>query len=305
MAPPYNLSRNARGRGAEHSPAAAFRALRSCGETNIWWWRPPLRTDPADLPLLNTEEFRQALCLRSELDAAAYVHARAAARRAVGKLLGVGPEEIDLDQRTCPACGDPGHGPPRLGRPDLPLAISLARTAGHGVFAAGTGSAIGVDAEVLRPVRRDVLSESWLTADEGLHLLTLPRGPARDAVFYRCWTRKEAVVKARGRGLKGIQLDRIESYPATSGTVRMHCPDQPGPAPGRGADGRDTAERHGPEETDTDASRTDTWIVRDLELSDRMAAAVAQPEDTAAAYGPVRLHLPAGSTARRNSPGAR
>ncbi|WP_411084006.1 4'-phosphopantetheinyl transferase family protein [Streptomyces sp. cmx-18-6] len=277
MAPPHDMYENSRGRGAENSPAALFRALRAGGDTHIWWWRQPLSTDPADLALLNTEEFRQALCLRSERDAAAFVHTRATARRALGALLGMAAEDVDIGPPLCPACGDSLHGPTRLSRPEVPLALDLARAGGHTVLAAGTGSAIGVDAEMLRPVRQDVLSESWLTPDEALHLLALPRGPVRDAAFYRCWTRKEAVLKAVGHGVNDIRLDRIESYPAVTGAVLLHCPGPP-------CTGGRTA-----------------WVVQDLALSTGVAAAVAEPAGPAGPADPggaatprgqVRLHLP-------------
>ncbi|MFE6040846.1 4'-phosphopantetheinyl transferase family protein [Streptomyces sp. NPDC056452] len=287
MAPPYNMFENSGGRGAEDSSAAVFRALRAGGDTHVWWWRQPLRTDPADLALLNTEEFRQALCLHSERDAAAYVHTRATARRAIGELLDVAPEDVDIEKPLCPVCGDPGHGPTRLSRPDVPLAISLARTGGHTVLAVGTGATIGVAAERLRPVRQDVLAESWLTADEALHLLELPRGAARDEVFYRCWARKEAVLRALGHVPDGVRPDQIESYPATTDTVLMHCPGTPG-TPGT------------PGEPHPDG-RT-AWVVRDLALSGRAAAAVAQPAGTEPACGPVRTHLPGGTA--RPFPGA-
>ncbi|MGW7201367.1 4'-phosphopantetheinyl transferase family protein, partial [Streptomyces chryseus] len=279
---------------ADHSPAAAFRALRAGGDTHVWWWRQPLGTDPADLALLNTEEFRQALSLHSDGEAAAYVHSRATARRAVGELLDAAPEDVDIDEAPCPTCGDRRHGPTRLGRPQVPLAMSLARTGGHTVLAVGTGTAIGVDAELVRPVRQDVLSESWLTPDEVLHLLALPRGAARDEVFYRCWTRKEAVRKAVGHGLDDIRLDQIESYPAATGTVLMHCPGPPGARPAGGTRTARGASGPGPD------GRT-AWIVRDLALTGRVAASVAQPAGTEPACGPVRLHLP-GRRARRDAP---
>ncbi|MFE4264801.1 4'-phosphopantetheinyl transferase family protein [Streptomyces sp. NPDC056883] len=277
MAPPYNMFENVGGRGAEDRPAALFRSLRAGGDTHVWWWLQPWRTDPADLALLNTEEFRQALRLRSERDAAAYVHTRATARRAIGELLDVAPEDVDIDRPPCPVCADPGHGPARLNHPEVPLTISLARTGGHTVLAVGTGAAIGVAVERLLPVRQDVLTESWLTADEALHLLELPRGAAREEVFYRCWTRKEAVLRALGHIPDGIRPDQIESYPAATDTVLMHCPGNPD---SRHPDGR-TA-----------------WLVRDLALSGRAAAAVAQPAETEPACGPVRIHLPGGRTGR-------
>ncbi|MCZ0987134.1 hypothetical protein O1M54_18400 [Streptomyces diastatochromogenes] len=44
------------------------------GEAHVWWWRSPGRVDPADLRLLATGEFRRALGMLSERDAAEFVH---------------------------------------------------------------------------------------------------------------------------------------------------------------------------------------------------------------------------------------
>ncbi|MER5632385.1 phosphopantetheinyl transferase [Streptomyces nitrosporeus] len=263
------MDENSDGRGGEDiGPAAVFHALRARGDTHVWWWRQPLSTDPADLALLGTEEFRQALCMRSEQEATAFVHTRAAARRAAAELLGTGPEDIGIVEPPCTPCGDVSHGPTHLGRPDAPLAVGLARTGGFTVLAVGAGSAVGAGAELLHPVRHDVLSEPWLTADEALHMLSLPRGAARDEAFYRCRARKRAVLDAVGHGADAVPLDRIESYPATTGTVLMHCPGLPGTL-GRTA-----------------------WVVRDLALPEPVAAAVAGAAGAEPPCGPLRLHLP-------------
>ncbi|GAA3495617.1 hypothetical protein GCM10019016_027170 [Streptomyces prasinosporus] len=266
------------GRGAEHSPAAAFRALRARHETHVWWWRQPLRTDPADLCLLGTAEFEQALRLRAERDAMAHVRTRATVRRAVGFLLGVPPEDVGIEQSACRFCDDPRHERPRLSRPAVPLAFGLARTRGHTALAVGTGPAIGVAAKVLRPMRRDVMREPWLTADEALHLLSVPRGPTRDAHFYRCWTRKEAVLRALGHGRRAVRPDQLESHPGVSGTVLLRLPGGAGGA-------------------------RDGWLIRDLALSDRVAAACAQPARTRAGRGPIVLHRPDDPLPETLSPG--
>ena len=234
------------------------------GEAHVWWWRSPVRVDPADLRLLATAEFRRALGMLSERDAAEFVHTRAGARRALGQLLGTTAADVDLGRRRCPGCGSDGHGPPQVLSPAVPLAISLSRTAGWGVFAVGAGSAIGVDAEALRPVREALLSDTVLTAAERGHLRDVAEGTDRQRAFHRVWTRKEAVVKAVGVGLAGTELGRLETLPDRSGPVRVT----------HHAEGRATA-----------------WTVQDLQLSDRLAVALARPAGPAA-RGRVHLHPP-------------
>lgn len=87
--------------GPAHGAAMAVAdALGARGEAHVWWWRTPENTDPADLPLLDTEEFRRALSLPAERDAAAFVRSRAAARRALAGLFGLDPREIALGHGT-------------------------------------------------------------------------------------------------------------------------------------------------------------------------------------------------------------
>ncbi|MFJ3877367.1 4'-phosphopantetheinyl transferase family protein [Streptomyces sp. NPDC090077] len=247
---------------AHGAAIAAAGALGAQGEAHVWWWRPPENTDPADLPLLDTEEFRRALSLPAERDAAAFVRSRAAARRALGDLFHLDPRDIALGRHDCPGCGDGSHGPPRLLVPPVPLALSTSRTNGCGVFVLGAGPAIGIDAEALRPVRRSATTDPDLTPAERAHLAALPQGPERDAAFHRIWTRKEAVVKATGLGLSGVELGLLETHPARSGPVRI---------------------------THTHRGRTTAWTVEDLRVFDDVAVALARPAGPAA-HGPVHHH---------------
>ncbi|WP_239149548.1 4'-phosphopantetheinyl transferase superfamily protein [Streptomyces sp. SID12501] len=246
--------------------AAAVDRIIARGEAHVWWWRCPERVDPADLALLGTEEFRRALGMLAERDAAEFVRTRAGARRALGELLDISPATTRLGHRRCPGCGADDHGPPMLVRPALPLAISLSRTAGWGVFVVGAGLGIGVDAEALRPVRETLFAGSVLTAAERRHLDARSPGPARHAAFHRVWTRKEAVVKAVGVGLVGTELDQLETRPDQDGPLRVT--------------------HHG-------IGRPTEWTVEDLRLSDHLAVALARAAGPAA-RGPVHLHPPTG-----------
>ncbi|MFE6406660.1 4'-phosphopantetheinyl transferase family protein [Streptomyces sp. NPDC057837] len=251
---------------ADADPATAVDRIIARGEAHVWWWRCPERVDPADLALLGTDEFRRALGMLAERDAAEFVRTRAGARRALGELLGIPPATARLGHRRCPGCGADDHGPPLLVRPALPLAISLSRTAGWGVFAVGAGLAIGVDAEALRPVRETLFAGSVLTAAERRRLDAMTPGPDRHAAFHRVWTRKEAVVKAVGVGLVGTELDQLETHPDRDGPLRVT--------------------HHG-------VGRPTEWTVQDLRLSDHLAVALARAAGPAA-RGPVHLHPPTG-----------
>lgn len=148
--------------------------------------------------------------------------------------------------------------------PPVPLAVSLSRTAGAGALAVRAGDWVGVDVEALRPVEPAGLAEVVLTASEGAHVLAMPPGAARDAAFHRAWTRKEAVVKAVGLGLLGMELNTLDVSPAQDGPVRV-------------------VHRYRGEET--------RWQVTDVDFGDRWAASLARPETSL--LGPVHIHAPA------------
>jgi 4'-phosphopantetheinyl transferase len=118
----------------------------------------------------------------------------------------------ELD-RTCRFCGDPRHGKPRLvGSPDVDL--SIAHAGSLLVVAAGRGRTVGVDVETIDRLRVDLRpARGIFTASESAALV--------DADDWRLltltlWTRKEAVLKAIGRGL-AHPLDQVPvTDPATS-----------------------------------------------------------------------------------------
>ncbi len=100
----------------------------------------------------------------------------------------------------------------RFGKPSLrghQLAFSLSHTANVSVIAITPSAAVGVDVEQIR-ASRDLLelAESNFSPGEYRKLLTL-EGEAQALAFYRCWTRKEALLKADGSGLSR-QLDSFE-----------------------------------------------------------------------------------------------
>ncbi|MGI5407055.1 4'-phosphopantetheinyl transferase family protein [Streptomyces chartreusis] len=183
--------------------------------TSIWLW------SAEDVPhhdVLGEAERRRAAALREPLGSY-FTAARVAVRTVLGDLLGVPGGDIVLGNHPCPGCGDPGHGPPRVVWPETSLWISLSRAERHGALAVST-AAVGVDIETHRPVDLPGLGRDTLAPAEAAWLdgFTDPR--ERLLGFYRCWTRKEAVLKAVGVGLS-VDLRRWDTAPgADRATVR-------------------------------------------------------------------------------------
>jgi len=111
-----------------------------------------------------------------------------------------------------------GRAPERLaftlgpaGKPALEggPAFNLTHTGDHLLVALASEGALGVDAEEGRRLRDlEGLANRIFTPEEREELFQVPPGPAREAAFLRGWTRKEAVVKALGRGIS-LPLQQI------------------------------------------------------------------------------------------------
>lgn len=108
--------------------------------------------------------------------------------------------------RACQDCEQP-HGKPRL--PGSGLELSLAHSGDRVVVATALGTPVGVDVEQDgRTVDPDTLADTVLTGTERAALATVPTSQRRTA-FLTYWTRKEAVLKATGDGLR-VPLHDVE-----------------------------------------------------------------------------------------------
>ena len=134
---------------------------------------------------------------------------RAALRTALAAELGIAPERVPL------AVGS-------AGRPQLPAALRLdanCSAAGPlGLVAVGRGRRVGVDVERVAPWTPDVLDEGWLSPSEQAALRRLPQRYRALAVT-RAWTQKEAVLKARGTGLRAHPAATVIRIGRAEGTV--------------------------------------------------------------------------------------
>ena len=79
------------------------------------------------------------------------------------------------------------------------MKFSLSHSKSIAVLAVDHAQPVGVDVEDVRPIEEDV-ADRHFSATELTDLRGL-KGEAWLAGFYRCWTRKEAILKAEGVGL--------------------------------------------------------------------------------------------------------
>jgi 4'-phosphopantetheinyl transferase len=122
---------------------------------------------------------------------------RAAVRAVLAAYLGVPAAELKVVE-------DPA-GKPRLGLPPGAAAIEFG-VSGSGdlaLLAVAAGRPVGVDVERLRPVASaGRLAARYFAPEERRDLALVAGSEQESAAFLRCWTRKEAFVKARGEGLR-------------------------------------------------------------------------------------------------------
>lgn len=146
-------------------------------------------------PLLSHRERDRAARFVFERDARRYRHAHAVLNALLGRLTGSAPHALPWAENR--------HGKPRL--PGARWCFNLSHSAGRGFIGVmplpHDGLELGVDVECLKPMddledmARHHFSPTEFTAWRG------EPAAERLGAFYRCWTRKEACLKAIGSGL--------------------------------------------------------------------------------------------------------
>jgi 4'-phosphopantetheinyl transferase len=206
----------------------------------------------ADLDLLDDAERERAGRYADPVHGARFGTARAVGKRIVGRALGVDPQGVVFDRRPGPACGSAEHGPPAVEGAGDAVHISASRC-GPMAMLAISDRAVGVDVERRRPLGGlEALAGEVLTPLELAAVMSAGPQAEREAAFLRCWTRKEAVLKAAGIGI-AASLRMLEVHPEDVAPVVVSGPAEVAPC---------------------------RWQVTDLHLDGGATfAAVAQPAD--------------------------
>jgi 4'-phosphopantetheinyl transferase len=201
------------------------------------WWAARGDVRPGHVRLLDAVEHgRRDRYLRAE-DRDRFTIGVALTRLVLGEALDVPPERVPLD-RTCPDCDRP-HGAPRLPGGTGPY-VSISHSGDRIALAVSTAGPLGVDVEAARGELDREVAGRVLGSAEVADLERL--GPARrQSGLLAYWTRKEAVVKATGDGLRvpltdlhvsapdeGPRLLAWRGRPGLPGRFRLHALD-PGP----------------------------------------------------------------------------
>jgi 4'-phosphopantetheinyl transferase len=168
-------------------------------DDDVHLWRASLdQPEPGVRQLVGTlcdDERARAERYRFEQDRRRYIVAHGALRAILGRYLGLPPHQVQFSYGP--------HGKPYLsqGSSRSPLQFNLSDSHELALYAFTRGRRIGVDLEHVRPMPdADQIAARFFSPRENAAWQALPPDQ-RQGAFFRCWTRKEAYVKALGEGL--------------------------------------------------------------------------------------------------------
>jgi 4'-phosphopantetheinyl transferase len=167
-------------------------------------WLIPVDATPSRLAellaILSPDEQTRAARFRFERDRIRFAAARGALRQILSRYSGRAPADLTFEYSR--------YGKPALAN-GSPLSFNISHSGDWAICAVMLSRRLGVDIELLRPdLASDTIAERFFSPREVATLRSLPE-PEQPAAFFRCWTRKEAFVKARGEGLS-LPLDRFD-----------------------------------------------------------------------------------------------
>lgn len=174
------------------------------------WPRPDLR----HRSLLTNAEVERAGRLRTARLRDRYIVAHAARCVVIDAAFGIAcrDQHVELGPRGKPCLAD---------RPDIQFNLSYSQA--RFAIAIARDTSVGIDIERLRGIEdADALAVLHYSAAERAALTMQPVGSTEyDRTFLSVWTRKEACVKALGRGLGDLPLAEIYCGAERTETVRV------------------------------------------------------------------------------------
>lgn len=149
--------------------------------------------------ILSPEERERALRFRFAAHRRQSIICRATLREALSTYLDLKPAAIRFAYN-------------RYGKPCVrgsEVRFNLSHSASWAMLAVTRGREVGIDIERIDPrFAEEQIPEHFFSPREVAQLRSLPNSE-QTAAFFRCWTRKEAYIKARGLGL-ALPLDSFD-----------------------------------------------------------------------------------------------
>jgi 4'-phosphopantetheinyl transferase len=161
---------------------------------------------------LSADELERAGRFRLARDRHRFIVGRVGLRTLLGCYIGETPSAIRFRYGS--------HGRPELSEPSAVLRFNVAHSGDLATYAFGRFDSVGIDVEYISSVGEIApLARRFFTTREAGEVISAPEADKLHA-FYRCWTRKEAYLKALGRGL-AEPLDAFEVSVALHEAARL------------------------------------------------------------------------------------
>ena len=173
------------------------------GEIHIWSLPldPPAAVVAACRQLLSADERQRADRFRFDRHRRRFIVGRGALRDLLRRYTGHPADALQFTYGE--------KGKPSLAAAHQGPSFNLSNSHEHALVAVTPAQALGVDVEHLRPMDdADQIAERFFSRPERDSLLQISEHDKSNA-FFRCWTRKEAYIKAVGDGLS-MALDRFD-----------------------------------------------------------------------------------------------
>ena len=180
-------------------------------ENRLLVWRfsiPPLSSIEFFITsFLNRDEKERADLFYFEKDRGCYIFCRGLLRIMIGKCLGLDPSSITFSYAS--------YGKPFIN--GNALNFNLSHSASHAAFVFSLKTAVGIDIETPRPLSfESSIVANYFSPAEREYITQA--GDQR--AFFRCWTRKEALLKALGIGI-GSGLHRLKQISCLNEVVEI------------------------------------------------------------------------------------
>ena len=171
----------------------------SLAANEVQLWRVDLNqvapAEPRWRQILSPDELVRADRFHFERDRRNYTATRALLRMLLGKYINRAPERIAF------VYGEMQKPALDRGRSDPPVHFNVSHSGMKALLAFALGREVGVDVEQIRyNLEHEALAKRFFSPAEQQALAALPSSE-QCAGFFRCWTRKEAYIKAHGTGL--------------------------------------------------------------------------------------------------------
>jgi 4'-phosphopantetheinyl transferase len=172
-------------------------------EVHVWtvWLNIQSVAEKEQMELLSSDERSRAVRFVRQIDRDRFVKAHSTVRTVLARYTGIAAAEVEFELSP--------HGRPAL--KSVPhLDFNLSHSGDLALIALRRGGRVGVDVEQTRPdIIESEVAERFFSRSELAQLGEL-RETEQVNAFYRCWTRKEAYLKALGCGISDESLRRVE-----------------------------------------------------------------------------------------------